>query len=155
MKWLRRIALALLGTVLLVTVVGAGSVMSVKMTNSRDEDAFLRDLASCCRYDHKAVFMPADKGDLIASGDQACAWLREQPYPWWRGGEKYSFDGMIARYKDTMSDREWRQGTDLPRPGVVRLRAGAGRGLLQGELVQSAWRHLCGEAWELREPLRS
>lgn len=148
-------AIALLATVLLVTLVGAGSVMSVKMTNSRDEDAFLRTLASCCRYDYKSIFQPADNGDLIASGDQACAWLREQPYPWWRSGETYALDGMIARYKDTMSNREWRQGTDLPRQGVVRLRAGAGRGLLQRELVQSAWTHLCGEAWQLREPLRS
>ena len=70
MRWLRRLAIALLGTVLLVTLLGAGSVMSVKMTNSRDEDAFLRTLASCCRYDHKAIFKPADKGDLIASGDR-------------------------------------------------------------------------------------
>jgi len=61
---------------------------------------------------------------------------------------------MIAAYKATMSNQEWREGTGLPRPGVVRLRAGAGRGVLQRELVQSAWTHLCGEAWELREPLR-
>jgi hypothetical protein len=154
MRWLRRLAIALLGTLLLVTLLGAGSVMSVKMTNSRDEGAFLSTLASCCRYDYKAIFKPADKGDLIASGDQACAWLREQPYPLWRGGEQYSLGGMIAKYKKTMSNQEWRQGTDLPRPGVVRLRAGAGRGLMHGELVRSAWTHLCGEAWELREPLR-
>jgi hypothetical protein len=153
MKWLRRMLFALLGTVLLVTLVGAGSVMSVKMTNARDEDAYLSRLASV-RYDYKAAFGPVDNDDLIASGDRACAWLREQPYPWWRGGERYSLDGMIAAYKATMSNQEWREGTGLPRPGVVRLRAGAGRGVLQRELVQTAWTHLCGEAWELREPLR-
>ncbi|MDG4799289.1 hypothetical protein [Micromonospora sp. WMMD980] len=34
--------------------------------------------------------------DLIAEGDAACDWLREQPYALWRQGPRY---GELAVYR--------------------------------------------------------
>lgn len=88
----------------------------------------------------RSTFAPADDDFLIAEGDRACAWLEDQPYPLWRRGERFSFDGLISRYRreNPMDDALWR-GQSL-RPGM------------RATVVGAAWRDLCGDAWALREP---
>jgi hypothetical protein len=104
MRWLRRLLVVVLGVVVLVTLVGAGWVVSVDVENSRDERAFIQKLDHSVRGNLCAgcpmiwKFPPIDDDFLIAEGDRACAWLHDQPYPWWSRAERFTFDGLMRRY---------------------------------------------------------
>jgi hypothetical protein len=146
MRWLRRVRVAVLGIVLLVTLSGAGWVVSVNVENSRDESAFIKNL------DHSVSgnlcegcpiiwkFPPVDDDFLIAEGDRACDWLRDQPYPWWSRAEKFTFRGLMRRYlaANPVSRASWSDGTLHPDY----------RSIVVGE----AWHELCGDEMQLREP---
>jgi hypothetical protein len=146
MRWLRRLLVVVLGVVVLVTFGGAGWVVSVDVENSRDERAFIQNLDRSVRGNLCAgcpmiwKFPPVDDDFLIAEGDRACAWLHDQPYPWWSRAARFTFDRLMRRYlaANPVSKAAWSEGT--LRPGH--------RSIVVGE----AWHELCGDAWEMHEP---
>ncbi len=141
----------LLLLVALPVLAGGAYVINARASNPRDEDAFIRRLGSqfvsggcndktkaCRTWD--STFEAVDDAFLIAEGDKACAWLEQQPYPWWRRGDEFSFEGLISRYgkENPINRSDWTQG---------RLRIE-----LRRVVVARAWNDLCGAEWNLREP---
>ena len=145
-RWLRQALVVALGLVVMLALLSAGWVVTVNVSYSRDEAAFIDNLdhsvrgnlCEGCRMIWK--FPPVDDDFLIAEGDRACAWLKDQPYPWWRRSEKFTYSGLMHRYLTTnpVSKAEWSAGTLRPD--------------YRSFVVGEAWHELCGEAWTLREP---
>ena len=135
-----------LGTVAVVVLVGAGWVVSVTRENPRDEAAFIQNLDHSVRGNlcegcpELWKFPPVDDDFLIAEGDRACAWLRDQPYPWWSRAERFTYTGLLRRYLATnpVSEAAWSEGTLRPD--------------YRSFVVGEAWRELCGDTFELHEP---
>lgn len=140
MGWTRRILIAVTAPVVLVALMGSAWVLDVKMDNPRDEVEFIRGLDGGFRTNGHSTFAPVGDAFLIAEGDRACAWLRDQPYPWWRRGDRFSFYGLTAQYRRAhpVSKEVWSEGS--LRPGH------------RSVVVGAAWNDLCGDAWELRQP---
>jgi hypothetical protein len=138
--------MTVLGMVVLVTGLAAGWVASVKADNSRDEATFIRNLDHSVRGNLCAgcpmlwKLAPVDDDLLIAEGDRACDWLRDQPYPWWSRAERFTYDGLMSRYLAThpVPDATWSTGTLRPEY----------RSIVVGE----AWHELCGDTFELHQP---
>jgi hypothetical protein len=146
MRWLRRVLVGLLTLVVLVTLLGAGWIVKVNIDHSRDEGAFIARLDEGLMSSRgpgpgmESVFAPVEDEFLIAEGDRACAWLRDQPYPWLSRDERFTFRAVVSRYMatNTVSEQEWNEGALEP--------------YFRSNVVGGAWHYLCGEAWELREP---
>jgi hypothetical protein len=136
-KWLRRFlfvgaVVSLLGT-WAVTV----RVNDAKAEHPRDTYGFIVHLG---RGD-RDLYDPADNAFLIAEGDQGCDWLREQPYPLWRRGVRYSFGVLLDRYgREHPASRErWTDAGFDP--------------LYRQVVVSRAWIDLCGDARKLHARL--
>ncbi|MCW3817893.1 hypothetical protein ONA91_25925 [Micromonospora sp. DR5-3] len=116
------------------------AVLGVHVTHPRDEDEYLAHLKQYgdLQSDRPLEVLPPT-ADLIAEGDAACDWLREQPYALWRHDPDYRESAVFARYLRNLGDRSPKWGDALPGLGSV---AGA------------AWGYLCPADWELRQPRR-
>jgi hypothetical protein len=133
------LVVALVLAVLITVPVGLWLV-AVQRDHPRDPAAFIYNLDHGMTSNGHSTFAPVPDDFLITEGDRSCAWLRDQPYPLWRRGERFSRGGMISRYRHTypMSKRVWRQ--ENLRPG------------LRYVVVDRAWQYLCGDAYAMRKP---
>ncbi|MEU7574244.1 hypothetical protein [Micromonospora sp. NPDC049240] len=124
-----------------VLAVALTVVLGVHVTHPRDEDGYLAYLRQYGdrQSDEPLPTLPPT-ADLIAEGDAACGWLREQPYALWRHDRRYRELVVHQRYLDHLGDRAPRWGSALPDLASV---AGA------------AWSHLCAADRELRQPRRN
>ncbi|WFE38087.1 hypothetical protein [Micromonospora sp. WMMD998] len=114
------------------------AVLGVHVTHPRDEDgylAYLRQYGNRQSDEPLRVLPPT--ADLIAEGDAACDWLREQPYALWRHDRRYREMVVYQRYLTQVGDRPPRWGNELPD---------------QDSVTGGAWHHLCPADWELRQP---
>jgi hypothetical protein len=136
-KWLRRILVLGLVVSLLGVLAVAGLVLKVRSDHPRSETDFFHGLRGLSVGGRQA-FEPIDHGFLLAEGDKACDWLRDQPYPLWRGDDRFRFSEMLNRYgrEHPPSKEDWTQGDLDPHFRQI--------------LVVSAWVNLCGDARELR-----
>jgi len=76
----RRFRVAL-GLALVGVLAGPVGLLGVHLTHPRDEDgylAYLRQYGDTSSDDPVPVLPPT--GDLLAEGDSACGWMREQPH---------------------------------------------------------------------------
>ncbi|MEU2614648.1 hypothetical protein ABZ570_24160 [Micromonospora sp. NPDC007271] len=116
------------------------AVLGVHVTHPRDEDGYLTYLKQYGdRQSDEPLQVLPPTADLIAEGDTACDWLREQPYALWRHDAKYGEVAIHQRYLRHVGDRSPKWGNALPGLGSV---AGA------------AWGYLCPADRELRQPRR-
>ncbi|MFI0795801.1 hypothetical protein ACH4OY_24425 [Micromonospora rubida] len=137
MRMRMRIALVL---AVLGVLAGPVAVLGVHALHPRDEDgylAYLKQYGDPHSYDPVPVLPPA--GDLIAEGDAACSWMREQPYALWRADSQYHFQAVFGRYLRHAADRPLSWGGAIPK---------------QEQVTAAAWAYLCPADWELREPRR-
>ncbi|MFI6133142.1 hypothetical protein [Micromonospora sp. NPDC051141] len=117
------------------------TVLGVHVTYPRDEDGYLALLRQYGdRQSGEPLRTLPPTADLIAEGDAACEWLREQPYALWRHDRRYREMVVYQHYLDQVGDRPPRWGSALPDLASV---AGA------------AWSHLCAADRELRQPRRN
>ncbi|MCZ7436046.1 hypothetical protein O7598_06560 [Micromonospora sp. WMMC241] len=117
------------------------AVLWVHVTHPRDEDGYLAYLK---QYGNRQSDEPLEvlppTADLIAEGDAACDWLREQPYALWRQDPRYGELAVYRRYLDQIGDRSPRWGGALPDLDSV---------------AGGAWNYLCAADRELRERRRN
>ncbi|MFI5834709.1 hypothetical protein ACIA5A_13635 [Micromonospora sp. NPDC051300] len=117
------------------------AVLGVHVAHPRDEDGYLAHLK---QYGDRQTDQPLrvlpPTADLVAEGDAACDWLREQPYALWRHDARYGELAVYERYLDEVGDRPPTWGAALPD-----LRSVTG----------GAWTYLCPADRELREPRRN
>ncbi|MEU1840297.1 hypothetical protein [Micromonospora chersina] len=116
------------------------AVLGVHVTHRRDEDRYLAYLTQYGdRQSDEPLQVLPPTADLIAEGDLACDWLREQPYALWRHDPQYRELAIYQRYLEQVGDRSPKWGNTLPD-----LRSVTG----------AAWNYLCPADRELRQPRR-
>ncbi|MCI4062287.1 hypothetical protein MRQ36_06815 [Micromonospora sp. R77] len=113
-------------------------VIGVHVAHPRDEDRYLAYLKRWGDLEsNKPLEVLPPTADLIAAGDAACDWLREQPYALWRHDPQYRELRIYQRYLDQLGGHPPRWGEALPNLGSV---------------TSAAWTYLCPADRELREP---
>ncbi|MFF4892932.1 hypothetical protein [Micromonospora chersina] len=116
------------------------TVLGVHVTHPRDEDGYLAYLKQYGdRQSDEPLQVLPPTADLIAEGDVACDWLREQPYALWRHDPQYRELAIYQRYLEQVGDRSPKWGNALPDLGSV---------------TGAAWNNLCPADRELRQPRR-
>ncbi|MEV5823818.1 hypothetical protein AB0L22_32175 [Micromonospora haikouensis] len=137
---MRKRTRVVLGLVTAAALAAPVAVAGVHLTHRRDEDGYLAYLKEYGDPHSDApvpVLPPA--ADLLAEGDAACDWMREQPYALWRTEPRYHFVAVHERYLQRVAGHPPRWGTGLPDINMV---------------VAGAWAYLCPADWELRQPRR-
>ncbi|MFC8851016.1 MULTISPECIES: hypothetical protein [unclassified Micromonospora] len=130
-----------LGLVVAAVLAVPVTVVGVHVVHPRDEDGYLAYLKRYGDPNSDAplpVLPPA--ADLLAEGDAACDWMREQPYALWRTEPQYHSVAVHERYLQHIAGRSPSWGADPPEIALV---------------VAGAWAHLCPADRELRQPRRS
>ena len=129
-----------LGLAVAGVLAAPATVLGVHVTHPRDESGYVAYLKQYGdpQGDRPVAVLPPT-ADLLAEGDAACDWMREQPYALWRTDSQYRLLAVHERYKQHVADRSPRWGTDLPEMGPV---------------TTAAWEYLCPAEWELRQPRR-
>ncbi len=117
------------------------TVVGVHVTHPRDEDGYLAYLKQYGdRQNGRPLAVLPPTADLVAEGDAACDWLREQPYALWRHDPEYRELVVYERYVRQVENRLPAWGDELPDRRSV---------------TGAAWTHLCPAEWELRQPRRN
>jgi hypothetical protein len=118
-----------IGLAVAVVLAGPVVVFGVHVTHPRDEDGYLAYLA---RYGDPDTAGPVPAlpptADLIAEGDAACDWLREQPFALWRTNPECRYPALYGRYRRHDAGRVPRWGTAPPGTGNA---------------TTAAWHYLC------------
>ncbi|WP_174527761.1 hypothetical protein [Micromonospora maritima] len=135
----RRLRVAL-GVAVAGALVAPATVLGAHLAHPRDVDGYLAYLE---RYgdpgsDRPVPVLPP-AADLVAEGEVACDWMRDQPYALWRTDSRYHFQAVYERYEQHVAGRSPRWGAALP--GMT-------------SVATAAWAHLCPAEWELRQPRR-
>lgn len=120
-------------TGLVMTMVFGAVVLGVHMTHPRDEGSYLAYVRAFGDYDGHRVGAHVASGALLAAGERACAWIRQQPPALWRGDQRYRTYWLRARYESQRPRSE----RGLPRA-----------------VVPGAWTYLCPATLELIQPVR-
>lgn len=115
------------------------TLLGVHVTHPRDEDSYLAYLKQYGGMESRPLPVLPPTADLLAEGDAACDWMREQPYALWRTGPEFRHLPLHQRYLRHVGDRSPSWGSH-PRVGTV---------------TAAAWEHLCPAEWELRQSRRN
>ena len=79
-------------------------VASLHAIYPRDEQAYLTYVRTYGNFDGNRLGSAIPAGDLVAAGDRACDWIRQQPPALWRTAPELRRNSLSARYESQLPE---------------------------------------------------